>query len=102
LVSADLLVDKPFVVMLLSSSKYQNKHQASVRARDFQPRLFMQFSRPLFTSVAVLGLAVLPFFARATVSVTVQPPSQIALVGSNATFNAQVNVTAGETITAYT
>jgi hypothetical protein len=36
------------------------------------------------------------------VSVSVSPGSQVAFVSSNVVFNAQVNATAGETITAYT
>jgi hypothetical protein len=36
------------------------------------------------------------------VSVSVSPGSQVAFVGSNVVFNAQVNATAGETITGYT
>jgi len=36
------------------------------------------------------------------VFVSVQPGSQVAFVGGNAVFSAQVNATAGETITAYT
>jgi hypothetical protein len=40
--------------------------------------------------------------ALAFVSVTVQPPSQVVLVGSNAVFIAQATPTANETITGYT
>src|ERR1035441_8030997 len=36
------------------------------------------------------------------ITVTVQPGSQVAFVGSNAVFNAQVSATAGEIITGYT
>ena len=36
------------------------------------------------------------------VTVIVQPSSQVAFVGSNVVFNAQVNATAGESITGYT
>ena len=36
------------------------------------------------------------------VTVTVQPNSQVALVGSNAVFTAQVSATSGEQITAFT
>src|ERR1039457_5564238 len=36
------------------------------------------------------------------VSVSVSPGSQVAFVGNNVVFNAQVNATAGETITGYT
>ena len=36
------------------------------------------------------------------VSVSVQPVGQVAFVGSNVVFTAQVNATAGETITGYT
>jgi hypothetical protein len=40
--------------------------------------------------------------ARAVVTVTVQPPSQVVFVGSNAVFNAQTSASGGETITGYT
>lgn len=40
--------------------------------------------------------------ASATVTVIVQPPTQVSFVGSNSTFTAQVIATAGETITSYT
>ena len=40
--------------------------------------------------------------AHATVTVTVLPGNQIALVGSNVVFTAQVNANNGETITGYT
>src|SRR5258706_11486959 len=40
--------------------------------------------------------------AAALVSVAVQPPSQVSLVGSNAVFTAQTTTSAGETGTGYT
>lgn len=52
--------------------------------------------------LAAVGIGIFPISMGATVSVSVQPSSQIALVGSNATFTAQVNATAGEIVTAYT
>jgi hypothetical protein len=48
----------------------------------------------------MLGLSTQP--ALGLVTVTVQPASQVAFVGSNVVFNAQVTATAGETITGYT
>ena len=64
----------------------------------------MRFKTAIYGGIAAVGLTFGPGIqqALATVSVVVQPPSQVALVGSNAVFTAQVNATAGETITGYT
>jgi hypothetical protein len=63
----------------------------------------MKSRTTLFSAIAAIALAViLPTQqARAFVTVTVVPSSQIALVGSNVVFNAQVATSAGETITGY-
>src|ERR1035438_5946641 len=58
----------------------------------------------LFSTLALIGMA-LGFGtqpASAFVTVTVTPTNQVALVGTNVTFNAQVSTTAGEVITGYT
>jgi hypothetical protein len=64
----------------------------------------MKSKNTLYLFLAALGLI---FWlgaqpARANVTVTVLPGNQVAFVGSNVVFNAQVSTTAGETITGYT
>jgi hypothetical protein len=64
----------------------------------------MKPTTTLYASLAAISLSLclgtLP--ALGDVTVSVQPGSQVVLVGNNAVFNAQVSTTAGETITGYT
>ena len=63
----------------------------------------MKSKTTLYSHLAAIGLTfwfgIQP--ALAFVTVTVQPGSQVAFVGSNAVFSAQVSASAGETITGY-
>jgi len=63
----------------------------------------MKIKITLYSGLTTLGLmfclSTQP--ARAVVTVTVQPPSQVVFAGSNAVFSAQVSASAGETITGY-
>src|ERR1035437_711204 len=64
----------------------------------------MKTKTTLYSCLAALGLtfSLGTQAARANVTVTVLPGSQVAFVGSNVVFSAQVSTTAGETITGYT
>jgi len=63
----------------------------------------MKITAPLCSGLTAISLmfclTTLPSLG--LVTVTVQPGSQVAFVGSNVVFNAQVNTTAGETNTGY-
>ncbi len=64
----------------------------------------MKTSTPIYSGLTALGLALGLSIQSALglVTVTVQPATNVVFVGNTAVFNAQVNATAGETITGYT